>query len=133
MGPEMEWHLMARKRLSFTTRYVLAFGILMLIANAVLGMIILHQSGTAMKSLIDKNMLDDHGGTNRIIMKSIVSMCRQMGVHTLAEGIETEEQYQFLISIDCEMVQGFCFFRPEPLETLGERLKTDHARTCQDA
>jgi EAL domain-containing protein (putative c-di-GMP-specific phosphodiesterase class I) len=77
--------------------------------------------------------LDDHGGANRIIMKSIVSMCRQMGVHTLAEGIETEEHYQFLISIDCEMVQGFYFFRPEPLETLGEKLKTDHARTGQDA
>ena len=60
--------------------------------------------------------LDDNGGANRIIMKSIVDMCRQMGIHTLAEGIETEAQYQFLRDIDCEMVQGFYFFRPEPLE-----------------
>ena len=61
--------------------------------------------------------LDDNDGANRIIMRSIVDMCRRMGIHTLAEGIETQEQYRFLREIDCEMVQGFYFFRPEPLET----------------
>ncbi len=60
--------------------------------------------------------LDDNNGANRIIMKTIVNMCRQMGIHTLAEGIETEEQFQFLKEIDCELVQGFYFFRPEPVE-----------------
>ena len=60
--------------------------------------------------------LDDNGGANRVIMESITEMCRRMGVHTLAEGIETQEQYRFLYDIGCEMVQGFLFFRPEPLE-----------------
>jgi EAL domain-containing protein (putative c-di-GMP-specific phosphodiesterase class I) len=60
--------------------------------------------------------LDDNDGANRIIMESITEMCRRMGIHTLAEGIETEEQYQFLCEIGCEMVQGFLFFRPEPVE-----------------
>jgi len=60
--------------------------------------------------------LDDNDGVNRIIMRAIVDMCRQMGIHTLAEGIETEEQYQFLNEIDCEMVQGFYFFKPEPVD-----------------
>ena len=67
--------------------------------------------------------LDDNQGANRIIMKSITEMCRQMGVHTLAEGIETEDQYQFLIDIDCEMVQGFYFFKPEPIETAIENIR----------
>ena len=62
--------------------------------------------------------LDDSSGANRIIMESITEMCRRMGIHTLAEGIETEEQYQFLHGIGCEMVQGFLFFRPEPLEKI---------------
>jgi EAL domain-containing protein (putative c-di-GMP-specific phosphodiesterase class I) len=62
--------------------------------------------------------LDDSSGANRIIMESITEMCRRMGIHTLAEGIETEEQYQFLRGIGCEMVQGFLFFRPEPLEKI---------------
>ena len=60
--------------------------------------------------------LDDNNGANRIIMRTITEMCRQMGIHTLTEGVETEEQYRFLREIDCEMVQGFYFFRPEPLE-----------------
>lgn len=46
-----------------------------------------------------------------------------MGVHTLAEGIETKDQYQFLLDIDCEMVQGFYFFKPEPVETAIENIR----------
>ena len=61
--------------------------------------------------------LDDNTGANRVIMKHIVEMCREIGVHTLAEGVETEEQYDYLSSIDCEMVQGFYFYKPEPVET----------------
>ena len=49
-------------------------------------------------------------------MKYMVEMCRQLGVHTLAEGVETAEQYEFLSEIDCEMVQGFYMFKPEPVE-----------------
>lgn len=60
--------------------------------------------------------LDDNNGANRIIMSSMVDMCRRMNVHTLAEGIETEDQYEFLRTIDCELVQGFYFFKPEPAE-----------------
>lgn len=60
--------------------------------------------------------LDDNDGANRVIMKHIVEMCREVGVHTLAEGIETEEQFRFIASIDCEMVQGFYFYKPEPVE-----------------
>ena len=64
--------------------------------------------------------LDDNNGTNRVIMKTIVDMCRQLGIHALAEGIETPEQYRFLCDIDCELVQGFWFYRPAPLETIVE-------------
>ena len=60
--------------------------------------------------------LDDNNGANRIIMKNIVQMCREIDVHTLAEGVETPEQYQFLKEIHCELLQGFYFFRPEPVE-----------------
>lgn len=60
--------------------------------------------------------LNDNNGANRVIMKHIVEMCREIGVHTLAEGVETEEQYDYLSSIDCEMVQGFYFYKPEPVD-----------------
>ncbi len=45
-------------KLNFTTRFVLLFGILLLAANFMLGNIILRQSKSSMKALINKNMLD---------------------------------------------------------------------------
>ena len=47
-----------RRKLSFTTRYVLLFGILLLIANTALGLVSFNQSKSAMRALIEKNMLD---------------------------------------------------------------------------
>ena len=49
---------MGSRKLSFTTRYVLIVGIMLFVANTVLGMVILDQSKSAMKALINKNMLD---------------------------------------------------------------------------
>ena len=49
---------MKRKQLSFTTRYVLAIGILLLVANVFLGVVTLQQSMASMRTLISKNMLD---------------------------------------------------------------------------
>lgn len=49
---------MKSSRLNFTTKFVLLFGILLLVANFLLGSIILRQSKNAMKALINKNMLD---------------------------------------------------------------------------
>ena len=49
---------MKAKKLTFTTRYVLVVGILLFVANTVLGLVILNQSKVAMRSMIDKDMLD---------------------------------------------------------------------------
>lgn len=49
---------MRSKRLSFTTRYVLLFGILLFVTSGILGLVILDQSKVAMRELINKNMLD---------------------------------------------------------------------------
>ncbi len=68
--------------------------------------------------------LDDNNGANRIIMKNIVRMCQEIGVHTLAKGVETQEHYQFLEEIGCELVQGFYFFRPEPVDAVISSIKT---------
>ena len=61
--------------------------------------------------------LDDRNGVNRRIMKAMTGIAREMGIHTLAEGMETEEQRQFLQEIGCELAQGYLFHKPEPLDT----------------
>ena len=60
--------------------------------------------------------LDDNNGANRRILKAFVNVCRELGVHTLAEGVENAEQLRFLQEIDCEMAQGFYFYKPQPVE-----------------
>ncbi|MBP5433524.1 EAL domain-containing protein [Ruminococcus sp.] len=60
--------------------------------------------------------IDDNNGKNRRIMKAIVNMCRELEIHTLAEGVETESQLEFLQEIECELAQGFYFSYPKPIE-----------------
>jgi len=62
--------------------------------------------------------LDDHNGINREIIKAMISVARALGIETLAEGIETEEQKAFLASAGCDLGQGFLMRRPVPLETI---------------
>ena len=67
--------------------------------------------------------LDDRNGVNRHIMKAMTEIAGEMGVHTLAEGMETEEQRRFLQEIGCELAQGYLFHKPEPLEDTFSRLE----------
>ena len=49
-------------------------------------------------------------------MRLIVQLARTMGMHTLAEGVETERQRGVLRACGCEMAQGFlCSAALEPL------------------
>ena len=66
--------------------------------------------------------LDDHNGANREIIKAMVGVAKKLGVHTLCEGMETEEQKQFLIEAGCELAQGYLYHKPEPLDTIFYRL-----------
>ena len=50
------------------------------------------------------------------ILVAIVDMAKHIGIQTLAEGVETEEHYEFLKKIGCEKVQGYFFGKPMPLE-----------------
>lgn len=76
--------------------------------------------------------LDDHGGINRLILKELVDVARQIGVHVLIEGLETEDHLSFVREIGCEMAQGFYYHEPEPLDLIAARLKTDDAdKLCE--
>ncbi len=46
------------------------------------------------------------------IATAVVEMAKAIDIHTLAEGVETEEQYHYLRNIGCEKVQGYYFGGP---------------------
>ncbi len=66
---------------------------------------------------IDKSLVDDviTDKKNQIIVKNMLNMCNELeNTHTLAEGIETEEQAEFLRSVHCGLGQGYLYSRPIP-------------------
>ena len=67
---------------------------------------------------IDMNFLRsfETNPKSAIVIRSIVNMAKELGMHTLAEGVETQEQYEFLREIGCEKLQGYLFSPPMPLD-----------------
>ncbi len=64
----------------------------------------------------DMEFLSDTGDRAKLILSSIVDMSRKLGLMTLAEGVETEEQFRFLKEIGCDYAQGYLFSRPVPFD-----------------
>ena len=69
--------------------------------------------------------LDEHNGINREIIRAIIAIARAAGIETLAEGMETEEQKEFLSSVGCDLGQGFLLRRPIPLDSILYIVKSD--------
>ena len=46
------------------------------------------------------------------VLVKLVEMARELGVHTLAEGVETEDEYRYLAAQGVEYLQGYFFARP---------------------
>ena len=67
---------------------------------------------------IDRFFLDEIMSTDRgkIIVESSVRMAKQLGLSVIAEGVETQDQLDFLDTIGCDIVQGFYYSRPIPTE-----------------
>jgi EAL domain-containing protein (putative c-di-GMP-specific phosphodiesterase class I) len=49
------------------------------------------------------------------IVKAAVAFTQEFGIELIAEGVETAEQCQTLLELDCHLVQGFFFSHPQPL------------------
>ena len=56
------------------------------------------------------------------MLASLISMAKTLGIHTLTEGVETNEQREFLLDIGCEAQQGFYYARPLSREALIEQI-----------
>lgn len=50
------------------------------------------------------------------IVKATIVMAKELGLMTLAEGVETAEQLRMLQSLGCDQFQGFLLGRPMPAE-----------------
>lgn len=61
----------------------------------------------------------------RIMLTELMRMAIALGSDTVCEGVETEEQVDFLRDIGCTKMQGFYFCRPIPYEEILERYRKE--------
>ena len=66
---------------------------------------------------IDREFFNETASTIRgkTIVKSIVMMAKDLEIETVAEGVETKAQVEFLREIGCDLAQGFYYAKPMPI------------------
>ena len=65
----------------------------------------------------------DEGENAKIILTELMKMATALGVDTVCEGVEKEEQVRFLQEIGCSKLQGYYYCKPIPVEALFERYR----------
>ena len=54
----------------------------------------------------------DHSPARRAIVAGVVSMCAQLAIDVIAEGIETRDEAQCLSDLGIRLMQGYLFAKP---------------------
>ena len=63
---------------------------------------------------IDMSFLSSASEKSKRIIESVMRMAKSIGIQTLAEGVESKTQYEYLRRIGCEKMQGYYFGHPMP-------------------
>ncbi len=82
---------------------------------------------------LDMKFMTSFDERSKEIVKSIVYMAKNIGVQTLAEGVETQEQFDFLRYIGCEKVQGYLISKPIPSQDMRRFEETNREQIEQRA
>lgn len=73
-----------------------------------------------------KNIKNDH--KDAAICKGVIALARELDLRVVAEGVEVQEQYDYLRACGCEVFQGYLLAYPMPFKKLTEWLLTDAAQ-----
>lgn len=60
-----------------------------------------------------------------IVVKEAIHLAKSLKMEIVAEGIEKKEQVEFLVANECDMIQGYYFAKPMPVEEFNERAERD--------
>ncbi|MFN2937448.1 EAL domain-containing protein [Lachnospiraceae bacterium YH-ros2226] len=72
---------------------------------------------------LDMSFLRKFDDKSKRIITSFVKMAKELDISTLAEGVETKEQYLFLRKIGCEKIQGYYFGKPMEISSMFSHLQ----------
>ena len=74
------------------------------------------------KIKIDKSFTGDISKSpkNEAIISAMITLSNKMHIEIVAEGVETVDQLNYLLEQGCELIQGYLFSKPLPLEEINE-------------
>lgn len=63
---------------------------------------------------LDRRIVSDiyHDKRARLVAKSVIEVCKELGIVCVAEGVETKEQLEVLKEMGCDILQGYYFNKP---------------------
>ena len=56
-----------------------------------------------------------------LIVSEVIDLAKKLNMQIVAEGIESREQVDFLVSQECDLIQGYFFAKPMPVEEFVEK------------
>ena len=72
---------------------------------------------------VDRSFIRDiEPGKSAVLAETIVTLGNKLGLLTIAEGIETKEQAEYMIELGCNEAQGFFYAKPMPFSELMDYL-----------
>ena len=83
------------------------------------------------KAFLDNFEAGDIGQKEKTIVSHIISMAKALDMEVLAEGVESESQKDFLISANCDMIQGYYYAKPMKLESFDRELRNMRMKAVQ--
>ena len=69
---------------------------------------------------IDKSFVDRIGKNEKNIIDYILNIAKELKLATIAEGVETKEQRDYLLEKGCDIIQGYYYAKPMPEEEFEE-------------
>lgn len=82
---------------------------------------------------LDKSLIDFIGQENgELILDHTIALGKELGVILVAEGVETNAQLEFLKSRGCQVIQGFYYSKPLPLDEFEQKLKEKGFERLED-
>jgi diguanylate cyclase (GGDEF)-like protein len=83
---------------------------------------------------IDRSFVSDmtETSTSARLVRAIVQLAEDLGLQTVAEGVEEREQVTILLGLGCDRAQGFHYSKPVPLDELLEWISKRRVRRTHD-
>ncbi|SHI45463.1 diguanylate cyclase (GGDEF) domain-containing protein [Clostridium cavendishii DSM 21758] len=79
---------------------------------------------------MDKSIVDVID-TNEEFIRSVISMIHSIGAIAVAEGVETFSQYHKLKEFDCDLIQGYYFYKPVSMKELKSLVLDENKKYCE--